>query len=46
VHDSFGAYDHLIDPVLGKVSVTNEAIKDRQVRVGLVWGRGDRRGGG
>ena len=30
VHNSFGAHDHLSDPVLGEVSATNEAIKDRQ----------------
>jgi hypothetical protein len=41
VHDSFGANDHLHDPVAGEVSATNEAIKDRQalrrlVRAGIL----------
>lgn len=41
VHNSFGANDHLPDPSLGEVSVTNEAIKDRQalrrlVRAGIL----------
>ncbi len=41
VPDSFGAHDHLPNPAANEVSVTNEAIKDRQalrrlVRAGIL----------
>lgn len=41
MHHSFGAHDHLSGPIVGEISATNEAIKDRQavrrlVRAGIL----------